>query len=457
MAGIGFALRRILEKDSYFSTLQAYLYAGLISSGPWVLSIVSVLLIGLITINQLSDNKTLNYFLVTITYLMSCSLILTSGLQLMLTRFVADYLYLHKENKILPNLLGALSLTALIAAALSIPAVHLLLPNSGEVYKLLTVMAFIILNCLWLAVIFMSGLQAYNRILLSMLAGYTILVLLSILLIQWGLNGLMAAFMLGHAFILFILFYNIFTAYPSNCLLKFDFLNRKFIKISLFFTGLLFYLGIWVDKFLFWFNPMTSEATAGFLRSSVIYDIPIFLAYLSIIPGMAVFLFRFETDFAENYSAFFDAIRNHQAFETINYHKSLMTSGVWDGIFDIIKIQALTIILLLLWTKEILQWLGISHHYETLLKINIIGVGVQIIMMAIMNVLFYLDRTREALLLAALFLTSNLLLTWLSQQSNPVFFGTGFVGAVTITTVTGLIMVNHILAHLEYDTFMLKN
>ena len=42
MAGIGFELRKILSRDTYTATLHAYVYAGLISSGPWVLSIISV-------------------------------------------------------------------------------------------------------------------------------------------------------------------------------------------------------------------------------------------------------------------------------------------------------------------------------------------------------------------------------------------------------------------------------
>ena len=50
MAGIGFELRKILSKDSYTSTMRAYLYAGLISSGPWVLSIISVMLIGVLSL-----------------------------------------------------------------------------------------------------------------------------------------------------------------------------------------------------------------------------------------------------------------------------------------------------------------------------------------------------------------------------------------------------------------------
>ena len=40
MAGIGFELRKILNRDSYFALVRAYAYAGLISSGPWILSIL---------------------------------------------------------------------------------------------------------------------------------------------------------------------------------------------------------------------------------------------------------------------------------------------------------------------------------------------------------------------------------------------------------------------------------
>lgn len=39
MAGIGFELRKILKRDSLLSLMQAYSYAALISSGPWIMSI----------------------------------------------------------------------------------------------------------------------------------------------------------------------------------------------------------------------------------------------------------------------------------------------------------------------------------------------------------------------------------------------------------------------------------
>ena len=43
MAGIGFELRKYLNDDSFSGTIKAYGFAGLISAGPWVLSILCLL------------------------------------------------------------------------------------------------------------------------------------------------------------------------------------------------------------------------------------------------------------------------------------------------------------------------------------------------------------------------------------------------------------------------------
>ena len=69
MAGIGFELRRILDRDSYAATLQAYIYAGLISAGPWVLSILSVLVVGILSLAVIVPETHVVQFLVSITYL----------------------------------------------------------------------------------------------------------------------------------------------------------------------------------------------------------------------------------------------------------------------------------------------------------------------------------------------------------------------------------------------------
>ena len=456
MAGIGFELRRILNRDSYSTTLQAYLYAGLISAGPWVLSIISILIVGLISLSMGRSADDLTYFLVTVTYMMCSSLVVTGGLQLMFTRFVADRTYEDREDVILGNFFGTLLVATLVAGALALLVTPIVFYDRGMAYRLLVTASFVILCNLWMAVVFLSGLKSYNRILITMGLGYTLVVLLSVALSSFGSNGLLIAFLAGHSLLLFAFMYDIIRNYPGERLLAFDFLQRKNIRLSLLFTGVVYYLGLWVDKFVFWFNPATSDAMAGMLRSSAIYDIPIFLAYITIIPGMAVFFVRFETDFAECYSRYYGAILEHQPLETLVRYKVAMIDSIRLGISEIIKVQSLTVILLFLWTEELLEWLGMSPYYQTLLEVDMIAVGIQVVMMSVMNVFFYLDKRADALILACLFLVTNLVFSLATQQLHPATFGYGFLGAVSVTTLFGMLRLNRIMANLQFETFMLR-
>ena len=171
MAGIGFELRKILSRDSYTATLHAYVYAGLISSGPWVLSIISVMLVGIISLGLLLPNSLVGQFLVTVTYLMASSLILTGGLQLFFTRFVSDQLFEHRYDHILPNLLGVLLLVTVGAGVLGVIVLALLF-DQPLIYRVLVLANFVVLCNLWLVIIFLSGMKKYNRILMVMLVGY---------------------------------------------------------------------------------------------------------------------------------------------------------------------------------------------------------------------------------------------------------------------------------------------
>ena len=118
MAGIGFELRKLLARESYAGVLGAYGYAGLASSGPWVVSIGGVLAIGLLAHGTVQPAQRVTQFLVSITWLMAASLLLTGPLQLLFARFVADRIYEEQRSRILPNLLGALALTTITSGLL---------------------------------------------------------------------------------------------------------------------------------------------------------------------------------------------------------------------------------------------------------------------------------------------------------------------------------------------------
>jgi uncharacterized membrane protein len=87
--------------------------------------------------------------------------------------------------------------------------------------------------------------------------------------------------------------------YHSDHFIAFDILKPGAMYLSLMAAGFLFNLGARVDKLMFWYFPGTGQHVIGPLNASVICHFPIFLSYLSVILGMAIFLVRIETDFVE--------------------------------------------------------------------------------------------------------------------------------------------------------------
>lgn len=455
MAGIGFALQRMLDKETLAGRLQAYAFAAVIGSGPWVLSIVAILAIGLVNTRQSAPLDAVARFQVSITYLMAASLILTSPLQLMFSRFVADQLYERRDGQLLANLLGALIVVFGAAGALGTLALALWFDGS-LLYRQCMLTGFVTLCGIWVVVVFASAVKAYQQIVLVFLAGYAMTVAVSLGLRGLGLSGLMLGFVVGQACLFFALLALVVRRYPADALVSFDFLRTARIYPSLMLTGLAYNVGAWVDKFIFWSDALTGVEVVGPLRASPIYDLPIFLSYLSLIPGMAVLLMRIETDLAGKCEAFYLTVTRGGTLAQIGQAKSVLVESVRASLLAIVKVQGATTAICLLMGEELLRWFGISPIYRVLLNIDLLAVAVQLLLLAVLNVLFYLDQRRAALRLGLLFLVANTLFSWLTLALGPAFFGYGFALAALLAGAAGLLMLSRKLERLDYETFMLQ-
>ena len=440
MAGIGFELRKILKRDNLLSLLQAYSYAAVISSGPWILSIVGILIIGILSYSVVVPELLVTQFQVSVTYVIAVSLIFTGPFQLSFTRFAADRLFEKNHETVLPNFHAvALAVTA-IGGVLGVLSALLLFPQQSVMYRLLLLAAFVLMSNVWIATIFLSGMKQYRAIVLLYLV----------------LEGLMAGFVLGQALILTGMMALILRNFPAKRFISFEFFDRKLFYPALCAIGLFYNLGVWVDKFIFWFTADTSQAIIGPLRASVIYDLPVFLAYLAIIPGMAIFLVRMETDFVEYYDAFYNAVRSGGSLETIEEYRNSMVETIRLGIFEIVKIQAIASLAVFVLGERILSWMGISTLYLPLLYIDVIAASLQVVLLGVLNVFFYLDKRRIVLALTGSFVLLNVVLTQLSIALGPAFYGYGFALALLAVVLAGFVMLGRTMERLEYQTFMMQ-
>ncbi|MGQ9850207.1 MAG: exopolysaccharide Pel transporter PelG [Aggregatilineaceae bacterium] len=456
MAGIGFELRKLLRKDSYSGLLQAYVYAGVISAGPWILSIIGIQLINIFSIGVVKPHSLIVQFQVSVTYVMATSLILSGLVQLAFTRFIADRLFEQKDDWVLPNFNGLLLATVVISGLAGLAAIVLLFEQESVLYRLLLLAAFVIMCATWLAAVLLSGLKKYKEIVALFFVGYTVVVATALLLRPYGLEGLMAGFVSGQFLLLVGMMTLIYRSFPSDRGIGFDLFRPGAMFSSLMLTGLFYNAAIWADKFIFWFTPETSQQIIGPLRASAIYDLPIFLAYLATIPGMAVFLIRIETDFVEYYDKFYDGVREGVPLATLERTRNNLVRSVRQGLFDIAKVQAITVLIIFALGDQLLLRLGISPLYLPLLSVDVVATSLQVILVGILNILFYLDKRRMVTILTGLFLVSNTLLSWISIKLGAFFFGYGLAISLLLTVLVGLWWLGRRLDALEYETFMLQ-
>lgn len=457
MAGIGFELRKILQEDRLLSLAKVYGYSAILSSGPWVISIIAILLVGFINLANYGPQSDVYRFQVVITYAiaLASSLIITGIVQLPFTRYVADLIFRHREDEILPAFFGAIFTAWLLGLPFIIPFYMWMFDGQSAAFIIGVIITFLVLCAVWIASILAASLKYYNAVVWTYFISYALIVFFSIYAGD-TIEKLIYIFFTGNAFLLVILMTLIIKSYNSDFFLKIDFFLAKNFYWTLAIAGLTYNLGAWIDKFIFWYHPATGYAVIGKLHASLVYDMPIFLAYLSILPGMAVFFYRLEADFAEKYDLYYNAVRNGGTLKVIQNYRDDMISVIRHAIHEIIIIQAIVDITLFLSVPYVFKFLHIPQLYLGLLYILTIGAMLQLAFMSVLAILYYLDRKKVAMWLCVSFFVLNTILTFASINMGPAMFGYGYTVSLLLVFTASIIIIRREMERLTYETFMLQ-
>ncbi len=458
MAGIGFELKKILKEDSIFSIMRVYGYSAVLSAGPWIISMVAIIVIGLVNIYNFKNPGQTVEFQVIVTYsiAIAASSLMTGMLQLPFTRYIADRIYDGDNDLVMPIFFGTLALNLGGSFLIVMALVLYLFPNQSLLFVILAISTFVIMSCVWIANILAASLKKYKLVVSFYLSSYGIILLLSFY-IGSSIENLMFCFLIGTTILFISLFFLIIEAYPSKEAITFEFLEKhenKEFYWSLGFAGLFFNLGVWIDKFIFWYHPLTGYYVLDNMKASLVYDMPIFLAYLSIIPGMAIFFYRLEVDFAEKYDLFFNAVRDGGTLRRIKEFKQDMVTSIRISLREILIVQGIISFILLISSEFIFEQLKIPLLYKNLFNIDIVGVQLQLGFMSMLAVLHYINKKYETLYLSLAFVILNIIFTLLSIYLGAEYYGYGFAIATLIVFIASILVIRDALDELDYETFM---
>ncbi len=455
MAGIGFELKRILKKGRLTSLILAVGYSTALSSGPWIISILAIIISAFLIYPFAKEKNIIMQFHISVTYTIAISLIISSPFQLLFTRYVADRHFEKRFEKILPNFLGVMSLSMILGLVVS-SFIALFFSDSPPLYKISFISTIIILSGFWIATTLLTSFKSYRYIFLSFILGYGLVLVLIPWMSKYSISGLMFCFFLGQSAIFLMFLGRIIYEHPSDRGIEFEFLNKRYTYPSLAFIGFFYNAGIWIDKFIFWFSPLTGKQVIGPLRASIVYDIPIFLAYLAIAPGMGIFFLKLEGEFAESYERYYRAVTGRDSLFKIYMLAVEMITSARTIILDVLRVQGIASIAIFLFEESFFNIFRLPLLYIPLFNVLMTGTFVQLVFLSVLGLLFYYDLRIYALYITMIFFALNAYLSYISVHLGPYFYGYGYTVSLIFSSVMGIIFLRRFLHEIHYRTYMLQ-
>ncbi|MFQ5450071.1 MAG: exopolysaccharide Pel transporter PelG [Nitrospinaceae bacterium] len=455
MAGIGFLLRKLINKDHLSGILGGYLFSALITTGPWLFTILALGGIALFGERFASPDQMLVFRLVII-YNFSFSLVISGPITMVITRYLSDKIY-QRDISELPNFLFG-SLILIYTIQLPIAYFFYLYYVDLELnIAFAAIINYLLISGIWLVSVFISTLKDYVTISLTFALGMAVAVLASFYSGQkFSEAGIIWGFNLGLGIILFVLFARILSGlqYKSGSFWGFMGYFRKFWDLAL--CGLGYNLAIWVDKWIMWFSPKAQALPNGFV-SYPYYDTAMFIAYLTIVPSMAVFFVNIETSFFEKYINFYNDIQQHAPLKKIEQNQSGIIRNLFESSRNLIIFQGLISFLAIFLAPRLFDLLKINYLLLGMFRLGVLGAFFHVLSLFLFIILFYFDFRRTSLGLILLMFSINAIFTWVSMKMGFPFYGYGYFLSSLVTFTLTFFITFYYIGTLAYRTFVKNN
>ena len=393
MAGIGFELRKVASLGNVRGLFQASLSGIMIVAGPWLISILTILMFQQPALGIPAEFRQL--FIASTIYIYSSSLILSGGFHYIFTRILSDYLFRNELDKAMGLTIRfiLISTLLLLPAAWGLQKIFLNGSVIHSLHKAAFILLFVIINHIWVLMLTASAMKRYNQLLIVYTAGMAAsLLLMKAAMIYSGSYGLLMAYALGQLILmLMLLFFLIKEMGYRSVAIRYDFMRYIRRYRALFLTGFFYYGALWSDKMVFWF--LRGEIIPGTsMRLYQNYDIVVYLTNLMMIPGLVFFVIFSETEFFLVLKKFLDSL-SREPLKHIKLNQYILRKTTLFILKEQAAIQLAVCLLFLSWA-----WFRPSLHAAlpmvtvTTLSILILG-----LFLTVMNFLFYLEQYRQAL------------------------------------------------------------
>ena len=450
MAGIGFELRKMIESGpGLVSKMRAYACAGLISSGPWVMTMVGVWLIT-VTRGGMSVQEDFDNFRALVTYAFAFSLLTVGTLQMAVTRHVADGLYRREYGKVLPAFVATLGCVAALQVVVGV--CFCFASGFAVPMTFVFVSLYVVISLTWVTLIWLSVIRQFDRIFVAYVAG----IALSWIMMRFTTRALsvetaLGAYTMGQALTLVLLVRLIVRGTEAAGERSFDVFRCVTRYPQLMLVGLFYSAAIWVDKMVFWFvGGMGFHPT---IRFHPLYDTCCFLAYVTVLPALAINLIHLETRFYERYRGYYDAVLHGLPLKVLEQRRNDMVENLREGAIRLIRTQGAITCMFIVLAPTIVEELALPDAAIRTFRLTCLGALFHVLLLITTLILLYFDLRKQAVISCLTFLVLNAGGAFLCLEIGVESYGLGYAVAALVALVLAFSFLTRGLNELDYQTF----
>lgn len=430
----------MLDRDTLGSSAAAFLTGVAVTSGPWLLTTLALVLVRLT-----APGTGVGHAERIITVVYAVVIVLSAPIDIVLSRYAADRVYDRRHDQIAAPLrwvLGAtligFTLVGALAMAILAPPGELVIPGA---------LLATVVGGQWLLLSAAGGLSSPDIILRAFAAGAPISVLAALglsRLTELGQAGHLIGFGLGQTITLAILLVGTLRALPpdedEDASIGSAFRDYWLLAIS----ALAFQGGLWIDKLIVW-------AQHGALTASS-YAAAAAIAWLSVVPACAFLFIQVETSFHRSFRAFYDSLHTGASLAELDRHAGNLRGEVDRTLRGTVMVQACVTLPCLLAASAVARHLDLSGDGAAALPWLLLGAAPQVIALAATLLLYYFDFRNSALLAAGTQLVGNALGT-LAADALGVPLGVGYAVACLLSCAAAIALLARRTGNLVERTF----
>ncbi len=458
MAGIGFELKKLFGDDVFTKRIRAYIYSTLVSVGPWITTVIVLNIITLSAGKLFSDVTQKDLFMGTVVYSFVFSQILTAPWQMLIVRFLSDKMFSETYDAVKPSFIGLSKILLVLSGGV---AVWYYSRTELPVYYIFfAIILFLLISMTWIIMVYLSAVKNYAIIAQSFIYGGISAVGLAWLTMRHPIgfplykdaSNLLLSYTAGIAVTFAILLMTFLKTFIYSNRKEFEFLTY-FKKVpSLFFIGFFYTAGLWADDILMWFSVLGVDVFGAY-RFAPLYDNAVFIAFLTIIPSMVLFMVSIETEFYDSYRNYFGLITSNGPFDHIETARKEMTRTIFSQLIYVMEVQIIFTIICIILSREIFMFLQLPIVFTEIFKVTASGALCNAFVLIIMLILLYFEARIQALIISILLFVGNTIWTLVFIPKGIDYYGFGyFIGSFTALCVA-VVMLVFFLQDITYFTF----